>query len=1307
MTVDGLTKNLIAGALSDVLVARGVLPPGPSSRNAFELLGAVERAQEARPGGLRSVVITLDGLDQVGDEPSRVVSELVTPLSRLMPVLVTTRNIMVDVPGAIDGNDPLGGSPTNVQRLSVVDVLTSRSSVIDLDAEEYRDSGWSSIEDFLSATLAGVSKDMRPSEIAAELSRRSVDQPPPFLLARLVADRLAVNPVDTTEPGWATGVVASVSAAIEDLVNESLGGQSDKPAIRALESLALGFGSGLPQQEWLTITNAVGLDEAPADTDDLHDALLALRHYIVEDSEQGEAVYRYAHELVREFFYARANRNQPSEITNLACAEAMVRLITEEPAVESLHAQRYISRYVARAGEPGVALIEGQARFLPDVARARLVMSIQALETGNRRSALDDAESAVRAVDTITDPDRGAIAGPAFAQLALCHQALGETVAAVEAAFRSVDEFATLAQTQAAYITEFAAAANNLATSLLDSDRPVEAVEWASQAVELESQFLDSGGANEYFVGIARNTLAHAYSMSGRDKDAVRESQASVDVLRSAVENTNTVRDRAALALSLESLGTHQAALGDYDAALANTQSAREILEPLALTDPAMQGQLSGLFNDLALRYHDVGDYDNAFETLKLVVSNNGETSEEPTPATVIKVAGALMNQAAFLNDLRRANDAFPIARQAVQLLLTISEDYPGRTRPLATALDNYANALSLQGEHAAALVTTRQSLELFRQARLGNPGVDADIARVTAHYGARLYAAGEISEAIDAAKEAVSTYRRLGATNPRHLVEAAVRLAELSVLVHESGNKRWAAALGLQAVQSAQAMRAQGRMRPETLAEILINATKSALNPPSARYYAEAAVSGLEADGIVDSIQHAIALRNLAAIRGRAGEIQAGLEAINRSITTFERIVRETNSSRERLASALSIRARLHREAKQSSFGLSDVDSALAHYGQLPELTHAEIDECGKALSTAALCVRDLGLDSAEITDRVERCLQRLDSPSDRAWMLISLIDGLPFDHPENPTWISRALTELDSEDRELRMRLGFLARSRRASIPETFDAAWLQLTGEPTPKWMQAPDDLVIAAFECVTTGANYESTTGLLTRHGLLSDTEADEILEEAYLAAPPYRSTAIRAIRSTAKQSSQQDAEDLAATFDFADDFSQKPLSEQVNILQLRKDQLQEPTIIQYLQENAQAGDTGAKKSVALIGLSRSNLEREALQAAKSAVLASGLLERIARDYEPQVLRQASFVLLGEVSSGEMSPELAAVVSFFMGVSLLDTQERENGLSMISSAAELDVERPSVLIAIRERLDGHAQFVEAAGILRKLQ
>ncbi len=414
---------------------------------------------------------------------------------------------------------------------------------------------------------------------------------------------------------------------------------------------------------WRSPTQPAHPTHTTLDRDDVAATLAPVGAYIVEDSESEEAVYRFAHTLIAQHFAANARAAVGDDENTLALQIAAALVADLEPAgspttsPRSPHLERYLWRYVARAGERGLDLLRENDSLSKDLAAAALAVSIDAVDRGDISAALSLAEEAASVADHLTGPDRDRQSAPALAHLATIYQSTGQITRAVQIGRRAVAAYNQLVSQQPEVVVDLAAVAHNLANMLMDA-QDTTASSVAAQAVELEQRFRQIGGDNRYRLGIARNTLALALSMEGRIDEAVQASRDAVDILEAAVNETGTERDRAALAQALQNLGSHLAERGEFDDAVTVTERARAIMDDLVAGDDTWRPALLETLSDLGVRYSQIGQAELALTTAAEAVSGY-RAMTSLTPAEAVNYAGALTNYANISDSIgpRRGGD--------------------------------------------------------------------------------------------------------------------------------------------------------------------------------------------------------------------------------------------------------------------------------------------------------------------------------------------------------------------------------------------------------------------------------------------------------------------------------------------------------------------------------------------------------------------------------------------------------------------------------------------------------------------------
>lgn len=357
LDVSGLSAAMIAATVDGVLVARHFLEEAPAPRNVFEICGALQRRQESG-GGIP--LIAFDSLTEAAD-PMHIVDSLVTPLSTVATVIVATRPTTIGVPRQRRASQPTqwAAAGETADHVPIAVALAPPERVLDLDSPLQRLSGWGAIDEMLK-NVGGAEPDNDPAAVMQVLRQQSGDaSAPPFVLAKLLSEGTdRANAEEDLEYASTSG---SLGAALDDRVSQAYDQSILGTATTLLNALPFGFGAGLPEREWLTIANATRVpDTPPLDRDDVATALAPVGDLIVEDSESGEAVYRFAHTMIAQHF--ASNARAVSDGNNELAVQIAAALITEAELPESsgnsprsVHLQRYLWRYVARAGDEGLA----------------------------------------------------------------------------------------------------------------------------------------------------------------------------------------------------------------------------------------------------------------------------------------------------------------------------------------------------------------------------------------------------------------------------------------------------------------------------------------------------------------------------------------------------------------------------------------------------------------------------------------------------------------------------------------------------------------------------------------------------------------------------------------------------------------------------------------------------------------------------------------------------------------------------------------------------------------------------------------
>jgi len=1316
--VGGLSTEVIAATVDSILVARGLLEPATAPRNAFELCGGLQRRRDR---GALVPAIALDALTEAA-EPTRVIESLVTPLSTVATVIVATRSTRIRVPRQrrASQSPQLAAAGETVDLLPIAAVLAAADRILDLDSPPQQMSGWSAIEEMLEDPSNAAPGHDPAGAITALRQVAGDESSPPFVLAKLLVENMRGS---AAVPEPRRGAVdGPLSVGLDQVVTRAYEGATLQAAVALLNVLPYGLGAGLPEREWLVIANATRPpDSPPLGRDDVAVVLPPVSAYIVEDSESEEAVYRFAHTLIAQHFAANA-RNPVGDENTLVLQVASALVAALEPVDSSTtspgspHLERYLWRYVARAGERGLDLLRGNDLLSKDLAAAALAVSIDAVGRGDIRAALSLAEEATSLADNLAGLDRDRQSAPALAHLATMYQSTGQITKAVQTGRRAVEAYNQLVTQQPEVVIDLAAVALNLANMLMEAqDTTASGV--ATQAVELEQRFLQLGGDNHYRLGIARNTLALALSLEGRIDEAVHASRDAVDTLEAAVNETGSERDRAALAQALQNLGSHLAQQGELDDAVSVTERARAIMDSLVASDDTWRSALLETLSDLGARYLQVGEAERGLTTTAEAVRGYRSMSSL-TPAEAVNYAGALTNYANILIALDRGEAAMDPARAAVEMMREAADQEEAKRTALAMILDNYANALTLTGRHNEALEASEQALAYYRAARDNNPSLDNDMARVLSNYCQRLAVTGRFTEAAAAGADAITLFEQLSTHDPRNEVYAATTLAHVASYTVAAGNTDAGLLLAARAVLQGEQLLVKGVMSHEELAKNYIEATKTTERHPSvAVRYAQRAVQLLQEAGLSGTPEYATALRNLAALHGKAGQIGLGLATIDDAIEVWTQLLALDSSHRHGLASAMGIRARLQLEGRNPGDARDTAIAAIAHYRLLPELSINDIETCGGTFATFAIALGQLGDNEDRLDELLAQCLENRAGPI-RALLLYTFVNGLPLEYPRSPSWLHTAIKELGDANPMLLLQIRRLTRKIRDASRVRFDQQWQQSTGTEVPAWATIDQQKIDWTMRWIS-ASDYTASQAFLEQNSHLLGDDYDSAIAEVFLVLDAPRAAGLNDIRARlrfapssdpqipdprlAVQAIQPGANDTAPTniYDLAEQFLEANLNQRASLLEEHGEELRGDTVGRHLR--ARHDNPRATAAVGLIELSRIQLHTDVATAAADADQADAVLARLAEQHDVRVLRQAAAVLTDNAIA-TTEPDVSVAVSFYLGVALLNTEHSAQGRELIADAAEAAPTRAPQWLRLCERLSASKpEFAEAESIL----
>jgi hypothetical protein len=344
-------------------------------------------------------ILVFDGLDEaITEQAIEIVTDLLVPLGVLASVLLATRH------EEFGRHSPQSGQQA-CARLS--ELFGGNASVVDLDVEP---DTRQDIEQYLTRRLQSAGLANLVPTVAPVLARKAATRQGGFLYARTVVTQIVRGIIDVHTQGWEKQLATATVGALEhDLSSRILmrdGVELPDAARDLLRALAWGMGHGLPRRDvWEAVATALsphGVEYRAADLD------WALEHYgchIVEDEQDGEAVYRLSHRTFVEHLVVSSPKvaGRPA---GQALAEALVALARKQTRngdttdLYSPYLRHHLARHAAHAGPAGVAalrrLAETNPQFhLPGLAAALCDLVAHLLSVGNREAAVITTQHAI------------------------------------------------------------------------------------------------------------------------------------------------------------------------------------------------------------------------------------------------------------------------------------------------------------------------------------------------------------------------------------------------------------------------------------------------------------------------------------------------------------------------------------------------------------------------------------------------------------------------------------------------------------------------------------------------------------------------------------------------------------------------------------------------------------------------------------------------------------------------------------------------------------------------------------------------
>ncbi|MGW6931774.1 AAA family ATPase [Lentzea sp. NPDC054927] len=547
-----MDADRVADLLSRQLVGAGLIPePDGPRRGAAELVGVVSTLTSPP-------VLVIDGLDEARGESFSIATSLLTKLANHAVVIVSTRQ----------AHRVAGGAPL-LTELSPVEVLNLDQADNAADVRDY--------------VLARLGSTV-PQSTVDELAQL------PFLTAWMLTDQLLAD--------GGADLKLSLDAAFDREL-------AKVPSARALlTALTWSYGAGFPEAEWIAVAEA--LSGETFGRDDITAVLTELGRHVVQDGEEGTAVFKLTHQTfadhLRPPFAPSRDEVFAPDAEKVACALVGLyrqRMEAGVPPNVPGYLWKYAWRHCGHAGTQaldGLRALAGMNRMLlPDIALATTTAANELMHWGRGDEAIAPLEEAAEHFRALVRTTRMYLADLAFVLNKLGRRfreagRLQQAVAPAEEAVVRYRELVASTPTTAESITHKRLAQRIAKTTTHGGDNPTYSAHLSGALVDLSEVYAMLGRRHEALstardavaavdtdapLARAMSCLAARCSETGRRYEAMQRSKQAVELFYSLAQ-TNPVF-LADLVTALVELSRDYLALGRLPEADRITQQAAEI----------------------------------------------------------------------------------------------------------------------------------------------------------------------------------------------------------------------------------------------------------------------------------------------------------------------------------------------------------------------------------------------------------------------------------------------------------------------------------------------------------------------------------------------------------------------------------------------------------------------------------------------------------------------------------------------------------------------------------------------------------